>query len=440
MILSALGITFVHAHFFKSQRLKLIDRQIAEVSSALLQSDEFINSARTPEAIDDVISSVLKGARIGKLFIVRDLNGEIIFQSFNVSLLEADVPTRTEWVAIKTANEYVRVKNIPLAGAHPVILQVGLVLDRNFFDWEIIDSRVIYYVSGLVLALFLTSAILTLILLAPLRLLIAHLREVTATLINLKSVRPLPRSLTQYTQGFWRKSDEFSVLLGTMQKLIDRININIKLKRSWTLQMAHELKTPLAIIRAQMDTNRGTNLMSQGLYRDVVDEIDRMSGTISQFLDWADLENSHLQKDLPTLRIKSAVKSVASRLEKIFPGRIRLRLENDFSVNVNPFHLDQVISNLTSNALKFSPSDQSIDLVIARNFLMVKDRGSGLSQEVQERLGEPFNIGTSESGLTGNGLGLAWVTTVAKLYQWSFEIKSGGAGTDAFIFFPAEDS
>lgn len=441
LILAAIGINLVHVKFFESQRLKLIDTQITESSTLLLQSEEFNTAVQKTEAIEDTISRVLKGNRIGKVFILRDPSSAILYQSFNAGLLNVEIPVSPEWIALETETEYIRVRNIQLSGNDLRILQVGLVLDRNFLNWQIIDSQVINYVSGIVISLFIASVFLTLILLSPLRILISHLKDATSNLINMRDVHSLPKNLLRFRHGFWAKSDEFSGLLDTIQKLIDRINSNYKLTRSWTLQMAHELKTPLAIIRAETDSRMKANLLPVTYSQDVLKEVEQMSEIISQFLNWAELENSQIQKDLHALRIKSVVKNVAARLDKISSQRIRLFLNSDFSVFANPAHLDQLILNLVTNALKFSPDSREVDLIISEQTISVRDSGPGIPKEVSERLGEPFNVGSYEgSQKTGNGLGLAWVFTVAKLYQWNFELKSNPDGTTATIRFPKEEA
>lgn len=440
LVFSVIGITLVHIYFFRVQKLNLIDQQIQQVSGVLLGSHDFALALDNPKLMEETINRVLKSARIGKVFVLRDRSANILSESFNLNLLGTTIPIEPEWVQVQTENQYVRVRNIPVAGHKDLIMQVGLVLDKNFIDWEIINSRVLYYIVILAITLFASSIFLTLVLLSPLRTLVAHLREAAASLVQLRDISPLPRTLTTFTDGFLSRTDEFAALLATIQRLIDRVNLNIKLKRSWTLQMAHELKTPLAIIRAETEAKLKAGVLPETYAQDVVHEIKQMSDTISQFLDWADLENSHLQRDLPSLRIKTVVKSVSSRLEKLFPGRIRLHVDHDYSVVANPIHLDQVISNLMTNALKFSPTDRQVDIFLTPNTLVVKDFGRGVPREVRERLGEPFNVGSNDDqGATGNGLGLAWVFGVAKLYHWYFEIHSDSGGTDAVLRFPRED-
>ncbi len=438
LILSAIAINLVHSTFFKSQRLKLIDRQIAESSRLLLQSEEFQEKHQLPSsALDDTISKVLGGSRIGKLFILRDPNGEILFQSFNFGLLNIDIPLAPEWVTVETEDQYVRVRNWPLPQKPSVTLQVGLVLDRNFINWKIIDNRVIYYVISIVLLLFAVAALLTLFLLTPLRRLISHVNMATANLQYQKKVDPLPVRLSQFKDGFWAKSDEFASLLESVQKLIDRINLNYRLTRFWTSQMAHGLKTPLAILRAETEAKEKVAIIPSPYAKDVYKEIAQMSGIVDQFLDWAELENSLVQKDLHALRMKNVLQGVVARLDKLNPGRIRLNLKSDFAVLANPVHLDQVITNLLTNALKFSPHESPVEVSVSDYTLIVKDHGPGIPPEVQERIGEPFNIGMSETDqATGNGLGLAMVTTVVKLYQWNFKIANHQSGTQAVVHFP----
>lgn len=437
LILAAVGINFVQNYFFKNQRLRLIDRQIEESSAALLKSSDFLRAINIPTSIEECITKVLASARIGKVFVLRDAEGNILYQSFNVSLLKADLPISPQWIMVESEDMFTRIKNVQVPGKSKYVLQVGLVLNQNFLNWEIVDSKVVMYVSGIVVSLFLIAVVLTLVLLSPLRILNAHLKDATSNLTNMKDVQSLPNRLLRYSRVYWVASDEFSSLLNTIQKLIDRINLNYKLTRSWTSQMAHELKTPLAIIKLEVDTVKNKSDTDVKLKKDILTEVTHMSEIISQFLDWAELESSHKQKDLHAIRIKSSVLNVTARLEKIFPKRIQLDLGSDFSVVANPSHLDQLITNLLSNALKFSPDTVNVRLELLGNNLIVKDFGQGFPTEVLERLGQPFNLGASKS--SGNGLGLALVSTVVKTYQWKMKIESSELGSTVRVVFPTEE-
>lgn len=435
LLLAAVTFNSVTSYFFKHERLRLIDEQIDKVSNALIASEEFRNGLELhPEEMDRLITSILGPARLGKVYVLRDQTGAILHESFNVALLQTELPIDKEWITVAAKEQYVRIHNAKILPNR--ILQVGLVLDNNFVDWKIYDSRTISLMILLAIGLFGIAAALTLILISPVRLLNIHLTNATSDLKNLKDVNRLPDELIRFRHSFWAESDEFSNLIATVQKLIDRINRNYKLTRSWSLQMAHELKTPLAIIRSETESRK--DLLPPAFTSTVLKEIDWTSDTITQFLSWAELENSQAHKTLHIQKMGLVVQRAKDRLEKLGPLRIQVTIEKDFSVASSPGHLDQLVSNLLTNAMKFSPNDSPVEILIRSNLLVVRDRGPGIADAIIERIGEPFNIGNTKThtGLKGTGLGLAWVATVAKLYGWRLAIDSGHEGTEITLRFP----
>lgn len=433
MILGVAGIASINLYFFRNQRVNLIDQQIKGSTQDLVASAEFQNAARSLTAIDETITQVLGSDRIGRAFIVRDQNGQILFQSINVELLRTELPTTPELITVQAQQQYVRIQNTRLSDHR--ILQVGLVLDSNFVNWKIIDNKTLIFIFGLMGVVFLISAFLTLVLLSPIRLLSRHLQDATADLQNLRDATDLPESLLRYATGFWSRSDEFASLVSTTQKLINRINANYKLTRAWTLQMAHELKTPLAIIRAETESHSAD--LPRAFSTSIQDEIDHTSEIISQFIAWAELENSSAQNNLHVVRIQTMTNAVTARLDKLMPGRIVVTFGADYSVAANPNHLEQVLTNLLTNALKFSSDGSTARLDVLSNEIRITDQGPGIPRIVLERLGQPFNVGIGSGGSRGTGLGLAWVTTVAKLYGWQFDLTRLQDGTEARLRFPA---
>ena len=435
LILGATGISWIQVYFFKNEKIRLIDEQIQQSTDALLSSEAFARSLSEQKDIDKAISDSIGGRRIGKVFVLKEADDRVVYQSDNLGFLNVNLPIDQSWITIQAQDQYVRVLNSKLEGGR--ILQVGRVMDQNFIAWKIFNLRMFVYITGIMLIVFAIAALLTLTLLSPTRLLNDYLIDATADLTNLRDVEPVPANLTRFTKGFWARSDEFAKLVAAIQKLIDRINLNYKLTRSWTLQMAHELKTPLAVIRAETETQRGRNLIPAFHAESLTAEVDRATEVINQFLDWAELENFQTQRELHALRMGIILSNAARRFEKIYPGRIRLNVESDFTVLANPVHLDQAVSNLLSNAFKFSDESTIVELTAKDHTVAVRDLGRGVPSEVLERLGEPFNIGAQadEPKQKGTGLGLAWVVTVARLYNWDFNLANTASGAEASIQF-----
>lgn len=439
LVLSAFAINFIYSEFFRIQRLQLIDERINESVELILKSEK-IKAAflqKDSKITENTISEVLKGKRIGRGFVLRDKDSKIVYESFNVALLNTDIDTASEWVTAETSAEYIRFRNIKTPELKNYTLQVGLILDRNFLSWDIINYKLVLYVVLVTTSLFIVSALLTVILLSPIRLLSRFLKETSSTLSSARDILPIPSTLIDYSKGFWSKSDELSELLTSLQKLLLKINSNHYLVRSWTAQMAHELKTPLSILKALIESKKNSGIISAQFSDSTTQEINQMSQIVSRFLEWAEIENAIVHKDLYSNDILITFQNVANRLEKIHPNRIRINCNKNFSVFASPVYLEQVIINLLTNSLKYSEKSKPVEVIIDKTLFKIIDYGSGLPIDVIERIGTPFNVGHSENNVkTGHGLGLALVTTVTKFYNWKFLINSRTTGTEIRIEFP----
>jgi signal transduction histidine kinase len=106
-----------------------------------------------------------------------------------------------------------------------------------------------------------------------------------------------------------------------------------------------------------------------------------------------------------------------TRLEKIYGARIEVVGESDLTVFGRRDHVEQAISNLVDNALKYSPEGSAVKVAVGESSLEVSNAGTGLPESVVERLGMPFNLGPN-AARRSTGLGLAWVVTISKLYGW----------------------
>lgn len=440
LICSVLGVNFVHTYFYKTQRLKLIDSQILDASNLLLNSKVFNSSLKSKKHIDEAISLTLKGSKIGKIFVINDSNNQIVFESINVSLLEKTLPTEPEWVTIETKSEFVRIRNVNL-DKRKLILQVGQVLDRNFIDWEIIDTRLILYIMGFVLVLSGISFFLTFIVMSPLNSLITHMTLITKDLVFLRNVKPLPTKLLKSTEAIWKTSNEVKLLLNSVQVLIDRINTNNRLTKGWTQQMAHELKTPLAIIRAEaMSIN---NLTLEHSTSEIVKEVDNTAEMISQFLTWASIESSGIPSDIHSVRVSPLLSSIKTRLNKIYSDRISINTqlkESDFLIFANPIHIELVLTNLIENALKYSVANSVVEIALNDNIVSITNTGSEIPKDVLDRFGQPFNLGPrNEKNKIGYGLGLATVASIIKIYNWKITFKRIEVNkTKVSVLFPTE--
>ena len=316
-------------------------------------------------------------------------------------------------------------------------LQIGALVDPALFDWNFIVKKLSIYLIIVLIPILFVSFILTNYLLNPLRLISKHLQIATEDLQNLKPVPVLPKPLLKYTKKSLLNNDEFSTMVETIRNLLERININYKMTKPWSYQLAHEIKNPLSILSFDVETLSDERLVDKSIAASMNEQIERISKTVSQFLEWASVENTQQKDNLFAIRMSNSIEDQIINLERLYPRRIELHTIEDFIVISNPQHLQQLTTNLLTNALHYSPDDSIVVVELFNNTLKITDKGTGIPKEVIDRLGQPFNCGPYNQNFKHKrtGLGLAWINTLTKLYGWNLEIHNEPMGTVIIIKF-----
>jgi PAS domain S-box-containing protein len=224
-----------------------------------------------------------------------------------------------------------------------------------------------------------------------------------------------------------------------------------KAKSAFLAAMSHELRTPLNAILGFSDVLKGELFGPVGseqykeYAQDIHDSGARLLRTINDVLDIARLDSGEMNLDLRPTALRDAVEdcqaAVAAQAEA---ARIALHCGvPSVLVLADPRRLRQMLSNLLSNALKFTPNGGriSIDASESPNGLaiVVSDTGIGIAREDIPKALDRF--GQIDSSLArkyeGSGLGLPLTKELAELHGASLSIESApGKGTSVTIFFP----
>jgi len=222
-------------------------------------------------------------------------------------------------------------------------------------------------------------------------------------------------------------------------------------KSSFLASMSHELRTPLNAIMGFSD------IMRNGLFGD-------LSGRYAEYADLIHESGAHLLDLINDVLDMSKIE--ARRYELIIEafdarepvsGALRImRVQADAagialraSLPAQPVQVDadrralkQIVLNLISNALKFTPEGGSVTLTLAAREevleLSVADTGVGIAPEDLERLGKPYEqAGDAGSKVKGTGLGLSLVRSFAELHGGDMTIESTlGDGTSVTLHMP----
>lgn len=416
-----------------------LDEQIRQTATSVVESKLSELKTYDDDEAEEIISEELGPQRIGKFFVVRNADGDILFETQNISLLDVEIPQQPKWVTIKTQKHFIRALNLSLPRFATRTLQVGAIVDANFISLAYLSKRSYLAISIILVIIFIFTWMLSSYLFSPVGALAQYLKQVTKDLDDQAEVALVPKSLGSFGKtksGYGR--DEFTLLVNAINDMATKLNVGRKFMRSWTFQMAHELKTPLTILNRDFEIISDRYKVDQAHIQEVEQNIDKLSQTISSFLDWAELTGRQIPENLFVVNIEDIVVACVNNLNKVFNDRITIVGKINFKVLCNPLHLEQLITNILSNSLKYS--EGSVALSYQDYILEVKDEGPGIPQDVLGRVGSPFN--TSPSNIAkqkGVGLGLAWIKTICDLYRWSFRFEVA-QGTIVKVRFPKLDS
>lgn len=438
LVATTVSITTLLVYYFQDERMDFIDDQIRQTATAIIDSELSDLRAYDYEKVDSIISEELGPDRIGKFFIIRNQQGEILFQTQSISLLNVSVPRDPKWVTIKTDKLLIRAVNLALPRSKTRTLQVGVIAESSFFYWSALDGRAIAFLLAIPSLILIGTWVLSSSLFAPVKAVGNYVKDATKSLDSNHEVPSLPAELKAHLkERQLTKDDEFQGLLTGLVSFAERINSSRKFTRRWTHQMVHELKTPLTVLNHDLEVVAQKHSLPKEDVQAINASVQKVSRTITNFLDWAELTYQGQKANLHVVKISSSLQNLQPAWQKVFGQRVRVSLEADFQVLCDPNHLEQLINNLVTNALKYSDKDVSIK--IQSGLLTVSDHGDGIPESVLENLGNPFNKGPRSQDIEGSGLGLAWVKTVAELYQWKMDIASSSAGTQISIHFPVID-
>ncbi|MDB5459139.1 MAG: integral rane sensor signal transduction histidine kinase [Caulobacteraceae bacterium] len=222
-------------------------------------------------------------------------------------------------------------------------------------------------------------------------------------------------------------------------------------KSRFLANMSHELRTPLNTIMGFSDIMRarlfGPLPTKYAEYADLIHESGRhLLDLINDLLDVSKIEAERFQLQVETLDAREPV-SAALRLMRVQADDAGLSLRatlppEPLEIEADPRALKQIVLNLLSNALKFTPRGGQVTLTLTALGdaleLTVVDTGMGIAPEDLKRLGRPFEqAGDAGQRARGTGLGLSLVRGFAELHGGEMIIESTlGEGTSVLVRLP----
>ena len=212
--------------------------------------------------------------------------------------------------------------------------------------------------------------------------------------------------------------------------------------------VTHDLKTPLSAITASVTSLLdGSGFSPQERYdhlETIRQEAEHLNRVVSNLLDLSRLRAGALTPSKAPAAIDELIEAVVARLQPLLKGRdVSITVREDLpEVPVDLVQVDQVLTNLIENAVKFSPPNSPIHIFAVGSVkgvrVTVADKGPGIPKEARERVFQPFERGQDEA--VGTGLGLAIAKAVVVAHGGRMWAQDGAGGGAALTFeLPTEE-
>lgn len=236
--------------------------------------------------------------------------------------------------------------------------------------------------------------------------------------------------------------DEITDLARTFNEMLDRLEDSIARERQFAEDVAHELLTPLAKLRPEIEMV-ARNGSSEEELRDtldqVVEDIDDLTQVVRGLMDLAraDLEESEPCEPVDMAAIaRECVRDYRDRAEERMI-ELRGEWEDEVEVRAEAVRLREVFANLLENAIKYTPEGGEVEVAVRRvngwGRVRVQDTGIGFEPEMREQIFERFERGNHEDvrAHEGSGLGLAIVQSLVEGWGGRVWAASSGRGSGA---------
>lgn len=241
-------------------------------------------------------------------------------------------------------------------------------------------------------------------------------------------------------------SRELVALTQSINSLAATLQAQEALRKRLTGDVAHELRTPLAAVSAHLEA------MTEGVWeptpdrlRSCQEEIERLGALVSDLEALAGVESGDMKLELSDVDLSALARDAGRRFElEIQKKRLSFVVEGEAVARGDASRLSQVVANLMSNAVKYTPEGGHIRALVRREgawaVLEFADDGIGIPENALPLVFERFyRVDKSRSRRTGGaGIGLAIVQSIVRAHGGTVEARSReGEGSRFIVRLPA---
>lgn len=260
----------------------------------------------------------------------------------------------------------------------------------------------------------------------------------------------LGKAAIEYAKGNYdyklnlRRQDEFGELADAVNYMVGEIKSVDDYQKKFIANISHDFRSPLTSIKGYAEAMKDGTIPqdAQDKYFDIIlFETDRLSKLTSNLLDLNRIDSKGLILDITSFDINTMIKKTAATFEGICrQKKITLELQlasGEIYVDADMSRIQQVIYNLTDNAVKFSDTGSRVEIETeekgSKALVRVRDHGAGIPKESIKKIWDRFYKTDASRGKDkkGTGLGLSIVKEVISAHDENINvISTEGVGTE----------
>ena len=343
------------------------------------------------------------------------------------------------WLVYRSTSELLELAaaNAINQGALSIVLDVDAIERSILFD--ALGILLFVIVAGSCVAYFLIGHYTK-----PVQQLSAHMKEIS------------PNTLSDSIE-IEGGGEEIQELVKSFNQMTEQLDEAFAMQRRFSASAAHELRTPIAVLRTKLDVFKKKK-REQHEYDELVTTmetyIDRLSSIITDLLEFA--ETSELG-EVEDVSLDSVVKTVVDDLESVAQNNmINVQIDEQsmtqseaqtFIVKGNTNLLYRALYNLVENAIRYNNEEGSVNITLEtrgqEGVIIIADTGVGIAPEQRELVFEPFyRVNKSRSReFGGAGIGLSLVKTILKRHGASITVSENSPQGSVFtIRIPLVDA